>query len=136
MLVSFESLKSNAFLKHSEKNDKRKENRQKSSNWKENRHFCTYPTPLFEARIEGYWGGHISARSPYFFFRFSTYFLTKTRRTVKICLRTDIFCGSQTKIIAYNWLGTGSTWENKHCNNHYEPLLCCFYSWLQHCQKC
>ena len=68
MLVSFENSKSDAFLKHSEKNDKRKENREKSYKRKENRHFCTYPTSLFEARIEGYWRGHISARSPYFFF--------------------------------------------------------------------
>ena len=30
--------------------------------------FCTYPPSLSEARIEGYWEGHISARSPYFCF--------------------------------------------------------------------
>ena len=68
MLVSFENSKSDAFLKDSEKNDKRKENRHKNDKRKENRHFCTYPPPLFEARIKGELGGHISARSPYFFF--------------------------------------------------------------------
>ena len=44
MLVSFENSKSDAFLKDSEKNDKRKENRQKSSYWKEN---------IYDAKMKG-----------------------------------------------------------------------------------
>ena len=67
MLVTFENLSFDAFLVHFRKNEKSAQNGEKNEKSAQNRDFVTYPTRFSEAKIEGYWRGHISARSGAFF---------------------------------------------------------------------